>query len=135
MKPHLGLLVFFAVAGSSAAAFAQPSTLQDGRVVYQTYCASCHGVKADGAGPAAAALRHAPPDLTKFALSNGGVFPAERLRRIIDGKDVVAHGSPEMPVWGAAFRGGKEGLDAKAVRARIEAIVAYLDSIQLRRGQ
>lgn len=39
-------------------------------------------------------------DVTTYAARNGGVCPSERLRRIIDGRDVPAHGEPEMPVWG-----------------------------------
>jgi len=80
-------------------------------------------------------LRSQPSNLTQFAVRNGGVFPAERLQRIIDGKDqnVRAHGSFEMPVWGDAFR-QREGLTDEGVRARIEAIVRYLAGIQERRA-
>ena len=42
--------------------------------------------------------------LASFAVRNGGVFPSERVRRIIDGRDVAAHGNFEMPVWGDAFK-------------------------------
>jgi hypothetical protein len=37
-------------------------------------------------------LRRMPADLTKFTARNGGVFPSEKVRRIIDGRDVMAHG-------------------------------------------
>jgi hypothetical protein len=40
-----------------------------------------------------------------------------------------------MPVWGGAFRMSKEGLTEELVRERIEAIVLYLESIQMVRGQ
>ncbi len=103
-----------------------------GAALFRTYCASCHGTDARGAGPVSPQLRHLPPSLTSFALRNGGMFPSERVRRIIDGRDIPAHGSFEMPVWGDAFRRTREGLSDQAVSARIDAIVKYLEAIQER---
>ena len=41
------------------------------------------------------------PDLTLIARRAGGVFPRDRIVRIIDGRSVLgAHGSRTMPVWG-----------------------------------
>src|SRR6185436_6682940 len=118
---------------SAGTAFAQTPQTADGRALFLTYCASCHGRDAHGGGPVAEALRSRPPSLTEFAVKNRGVFPAERIHRIIDGSDqsVRAHGSFEMPVWGDAFR-KREGLSDELVRARIEAIVRFLGSIQER---
>ena len=77
-------------------------------------------------------MRKPMPDLTQFAKRNGGVFPSERVRRIIDGRDVPSHGDRDMPVWGDTFkRASKEGSDDVA-NARIAAIVRYLQSIQER---
>lgn len=105
---------------------------ESGAALFRTYCASCHGTDARGAGPVTTQLRRMPPSLTSFALRNGGLFPSERVRRIIDGRDVPAHGSYEMPVWGDAFRRTREGLSEQAVTARIDAIVRYLETIQER---
>jgi hypothetical protein len=80
----------------------------------------------------AAELRQAPPDLTAFTERNNGVFPTDRIFRIIDGREVRAHGSREMPIWGDAFRSAPGGPTADEVRARIEAIVRYLRAIQQR---
>ena len=82
-----------------------------------------------------AVMRKPPADLTRFAAMNGGVFPSERLRRIIDGRDVPSHGDRTMPVWGVTLRTsrGEGGYDS--VAARIEALVQYIQSIQERRGQ
>jgi hypothetical protein len=74
-------------------------------------------------------LRRMPADLTKFSIRNGGMFPSERVHRIIDGRDVGAHGNRDMPVWGDVF---KSTGDAKEVKARIEAIVKFLQGIQER---
>ena len=113
-----------------------PSTAVNdtGSQLFRTYCASCHGPTARGNGPLAEALRHEPPDLTTYAARNGGVFPSERLRRIIDGRDVPTHGNREMPVWGDAFNSSGGGSTEQAVAGRIAAILKYLDGIQVRSG-
>jgi mono/diheme cytochrome c family protein len=112
-----------------------PNTPGDaGERLYRTYCATCHGPSGRGDGPMADQLRTAPADLTGFAARNGGVFPNERLRTIIDGRGIRAHGIDEMPVWGDAFRSAPEGLSARDALARIDAIVSYLQSIQQRRA-
>ena len=102
-----------------------------GSQLFRTHCATCHGIDGHGSGPMANQLRRKPPDLTLFASRNGGVFPSERVRRIIDGRDVASHGISEMPVWGDVFRNTKEATDA-LVKARIDAIVRYLEAIQAR---
>jgi hypothetical protein len=73
-----------------------------------------------------------PPDLTKFTERNGGMFPAERVRRIIEGRGVPSHGDREMPVWGDVFRIPREGGAMSPEAARIDAIVRYLQAIQER---
>ena len=103
-----------------------------GSQLFRTHCATCHGTTAHGDGPLAEQLRHMPPDLTQFTKRNGGMFPSERVYRIIDGRDVASHGDREMPVWGDMFRRVPGGATDAAVRARIEAIVRYLAGIQER---
>jgi mono/diheme cytochrome c family protein len=111
----------------------QPSTGpgDTGSRLYRTHCASCHGIDARGTGPLAEQMRRVPSDLTQYTERNGGVFPRERVYRIIEGRDVAAHGDREMPVWGEAFKLLPES-NAAAVRARIEAVVRYLQGIQRR---
>jgi mono/diheme cytochrome c family protein len=110
-----------------------PSTAAEdtGNRLFRTYCASCHGTDARGDGPMASHLRNVPPDLTQYTKRNGGVFPSERVYRIVDGRDVASHGDREMPVWGDAFR-VPGGPGASVVKARIDAIVRYLAGIQER---
>ena len=87
---------------------AVPVMAQDvdqGRALFQTHCATCHGADATGQGPLAGALVLQPVDLTALAAGNGGAFPLERVLRRIDGTDpLVSHGSP-MPVYGPYFEG------------------------------
>jgi mono/diheme cytochrome c family protein len=105
----------------------------EGRALFVRHCASCHGVSGRGDGPGAEEFKHRPADLTQFAKRNGGVFNDAAIYRIVDGRTVKAHGNMEMPVWGDAFK-WRQGLDEDAIKARIEAIVRYVASIQERAG-
>lgn len=111
-----------------------PSTAvhDNGSALFRAYCSPCHGVDARGTGPVAEHLRRPPPDLTQLAFGNGGIFPTQRVRAVVDGRGVASHGDREMPVWGDAFKRTRGGLDEDAVRARIDAIVVYLEGIQQR---
>jgi mono/diheme cytochrome c family protein len=106
---------------------------------YETYCASCHGVSGRGDGPVAEFLALSTADLTKLSRNNGGKFPAERVARIIDGRqDVKIHGPRDMPVWGDWFDVEAEtsGLRANereiVVQERIKALLTYLETIQVK---
>jgi len=103
-----------------------------GGQLFRTHCATCHGTTGRGNGPLADQLRRMPPDLTQFTRRNGGMFPSERVYRIIDGRDVSSHGDREMPVWGDAFKNVPGGSAAAAIKARIDAILRYLAGIQER---
>jgi hypothetical protein len=97
--------------------------------LYRHYCATCHGKDATGNGPAAAALKVPPPDLTVLARQHGNTFPAVEVEAIIrGGTAVAAHGSLEMPIWGPIFR-ALDPSDAR-VKARIAVLVSHLASIQ-----
>lgn len=110
----------------------QPS--ENGAVIFREYCARCHGASGRG-GSSAVSSRKAPPDLTKYAIRNGGIFPSERLARIIDGRDAPSHIDGGMPVWGDTFRRAvKDGGDEKA-KARIDALVRFLQAIQERAAE
>jgi mono/diheme cytochrome c family protein len=100
-----------------------------GAQLFRTHCASCHGEDAAGAGPTSAQLRSAVPDLTTFSARNGGMFPVERVRQMIEGRGPAAHGDRSMPVWGDVFR--RQSADPDAA-ARIDSIVTFLRSIQQR---
>jgi mono/diheme cytochrome c family protein len=95
------------------------------------YCATCHGRDGKGGGPAAAALKVPPPDLTVLSRRQNGVFPAFEVETIIRGGTTVgAHGSDEMPVWGPIFR-ALDPSDAR-VKMRIASLVSHIESIQRR---
>jgi len=126
----LFLAELLSVASLGAAASDTPEA--KGKLLYDVNCASCHGISGGGDGPMASSLKVRPPDLRLIRARNGGVFPAETVRRTIDGRTQIrSHGSRTMPVWGVAFQ--QEGLDAdqeREVRERIAALTVYLESIQ-----
>jgi mono/diheme cytochrome c family protein len=97
--------------------------------LYRAHCASCHGVDGRGNGPVAPALNTPPPDLTRIAERNGGIFPLERIKKIIAGDQMVsAHGSHEMPVWGPIFHQVEEDRDYGNVR--LQNLAEYLRTLQ-----
>ena len=109
-----------------------------GRHEYEANCVACHGKDGRGGGAFADQLNTRVPDLTLLSQSNGGVFPHQRVYRVIDGRDDVrAHGARDMPIWGqdylekaeSAFFGyglSREGF----VRSRILALIDYLHRLQ-----
>ncbi len=77
-------------------------------------------------------LKVPPADLTRLSAENEGVFPEERVRRAIDGREEVRlHGEREMPIWGEVLQAEGEGKGAEdAAQAKIEALIRYLRHIQ-----
>lgn len=114
-----------------AAAAAMPAGAEelggyDGAQLYKRLCASCHGPQGAGDGPVAASFKARPPSLSGIAARRGGVFPAEKIRALIDGRASVAqHGARDMPVWGVDLRAA--GADTDAVLTRL---VEFLRTMQ-----
>ena len=102
----------------------------DGRRLFHAYCASCHGVNGTGNGPAASALKKAPPDLTRIRERNGGDFPSAKIQKIISGEEIptAAHGSRVMPIWGPIF--GQIAWDQDLRKVRIYNLTRHLESLQ-----
>jgi nucleotide-binding universal stress UspA family protein len=104
--------------------------------VFRTYCVMCHGSSARGDGPLASSLKRKPANLAEIAMRNGGVFPSDLVFRTIDGRQKVqGHGGPDMPVWGDAFKKSQEGGSESAVKERINDLVEYIESLQIRMTQ
>lgn len=104
-----------------------------GKRLFQENCANCHGVYADGSGPAAVDIGLPIPDLRYLTESNAGIFPEQLIFQIIDGQtDIEAHFSRRMPVWGYEFslQEPDNGKADQRVRRKIQALTDYLRSIQ-----
>jgi len=106
----------------------QPTNMTSGKEMFRTYCATCHGPGGKGDGPAAAALKKAPADLTQLARKHDGKFPDAYVAAKLKNVDEPVHGSREMPVWGALLPSVSQ--NEAETQLRINNIVSYLASIQ-----
>ncbi len=126
------LLVSLTPAQSKPSSDATPSKITPvtvGQEMFRSYCACCHGPDAKGNGPAAAALKTKPSDLTILSRKNGGKFPSATVESAIMGDQfILAHGSRDMPIWGEAFRSVNH--DEAMVKIKIHNLVLYVESIQ-----
>ncbi len=102
----------------------------DGAKIFQRQCAACHGTDGRGHGPASATLKRKPANLTLISQRNGGKFPYERVKEIIEGKEPgwLALGNREMPIYGPIFHEVESDQDWGEVR--LDAITRQLESIQ-----
>jgi len=118
------------VIGAAPARAQEPDEAETGKDIYLRTCALCHGIEGYGNGPLAAAMKIAPSDLTRIAAKHGGDFPAAKVSDVIrNGGAVLGHGSPAMPAWGLYFA---EKRKPEIARARVKALVDYIESIQQR---
>ena len=125
----LTLSVLFAYAQTVKTAPFHPTTAVSGKVLYGQYCAACHGADGKGAGPAAAALKQRPTDLTQLTRQNSGTFPEERFTKMMNGESsTAAHGSADMPIWGSEFR--KTTSNPNLAQDRIFSLMNYVESLQ-----
>jgi cytochrome c553 len=128
----VGLLLFAGVVSAQQKPRIEQAPIErlpatDAKEMFASYCTPCHGKEGRGDGPAAAALKRVPADLTTLASRNAGKFPDLRVRRYIEGADeVAAHGTRDMPVWGPLFR----SLSPDTAALRVAALTEYIKSIQ-----
>jgi mono/diheme cytochrome c family protein len=126
-----GLFCFAAVAQQKTVRAVRPpaTSALDGRSLFQEYCAVCHGKDGKGGGPAAAALKQQPGDLTQISRQNNGRFPDTKILAILRGEQSIpAHGSQDMPTWGKVF--SDMNVDPNVGQGRMHALVTYLEEMQ-----
>jgi mono/diheme cytochrome c family protein len=125
----LSMVVWCTLLGMALAAEQRPAAPP----MFVRYCSACHGIHGRGDGPAASALQPPPADLTQITQRHGGRFPVDEIAALIDGRTVLpAHGSREMPIWGAYFGGMGRGSTAgeAIVDDVLRVLIDYLQAIQ-----
>lgn len=105
-----------------------------GETLFNSYCATCHGLSAMGEGPMTEYMTAKAPDLTTLAAKNDGDFPMLDVIHIIDGRTGLrAHGGP-MPTFGDMFQtdSGMAGdfSGTLVARGRIMSVALYLEQLQ-----
>ena len=101
---------------------------------YDVYCATCHGPEGKGDGTLSKSVRKKPADLTQLAKKNNGQFPADTVAKFIDGRTRdEAHLKSDMPVWGDVFSKSQTSSSPEEVKARIDALVKYIETLQQKR--
>ena len=116
-----------------AACGREASVTQDGRGTFLRYCAACHGAEGLGDGPLTGSLTKPPSDLTQLARKSGGRFDEPSVMEVIDGRrQIAAHGTRDMPVWGAIFEEEGKGTPYPAYQSLVRSrfLVDYLATIQ-----
>jgi mono/diheme cytochrome c family protein len=116
-----------------APASAKDLSQKNGPELYQRLCAGCHGERGLGDGIIGTYFKMQPPDLTTLAQKNGGQFPADYVRKIIDGRETPgAHGSRQMPIWGLALydTDAKDAREEQQVNEMIDRLVEHLRTLQ-----
>ena len=143
MKHSVFRVGLFGVIAGLTSGLALAESSDYGKHVYDSNCATCHGLTGKGDGPMKAYLKVAPTDLTTIAKKNSGVLPLERLSEVMDGRrEVALHGARDMPVWGQDFRANIGTnwpiyMDAPFnpeifIRGRIMALMDYIVRLQER---
>ena len=108
-----------------------PTSAASGKEMFNSYCASCHGLDARGDGPAAPAMNRKPADLTALAKKNGGKFPATKVISTLMEYNTLGHGSKDMPVWGPLLSSVSHD-DPAILELRRKNIAGYIETLQVK---
>ncbi len=111
---------------------AEPTQADNGKQMFVSYCAPCHGMDGRGQGPVASALQTKPTDLTVLSQNNHGEYPAEHVAAVLRfGVENAAHGSKQMPIWGPVFYRMDHKMGSTSAQAlRIRNVVGYIKTLQ-----
>ena len=134
------LLMTTGLAAAEVVIKLEPSTWnhvdgKNGEQLYDTLCASCHGMEGKGDGPAAQALPQTVPDLTHMPRDHEGLINHGQIEKIIAGKDrKVRHDVIGMPKWGQQFKTVYPRLNDREryafARKKIHDLADHVESLQ-----
>lgn len=111
----------------------QMTSPASGVEMFKAYCAACHGVDGTGNGPAAAAMKKTPSNLTQLTQKNGGKYPELVVYEVIKGDTALqSHGSNDMPIWGQVFKESVSHGEQTDVQMRIANLTSYIKTLQAR---
>ena len=134
----LGIALLAALSPGAACQKNKPEAAQRkpdlarGNLTFTRYCASCHGKTGNGNGPASFAMKTPPPDLTTLTKRHEDKFPTGYVSALLKfGRNLAAHGSEDMPVWGTHFRSLDPEKDPTGQK-HIDDVVAYIRSLQVK---
>jgi len=110
----------------------QRTSAASGQEMFNSYCAACHGKDAKGNGPAVAALKVPPPDLTTLSQRHGGKYPTMYVESVLKfgAENLPAHGTKDMPVWGPLLGSVSGGINAPQTTQRIYNLNQYIEGLQ-----
>lgn len=134
-KTSLASLGAVILSGCAFAAMDQYDPVQRGQTIFAQECAQCHGAAGEGAGPASLGLGVAAPDLVGLTARNGGTFPRNYVRRFIMGIEQDDDPDAAMPAFsrvGLRHVYPDGGADGEVLEADFEALLSYLESIQVK---
>ena len=102
----------------------------NGKQMFTSYCAPCHGTDGRGHGPVAAALKTQPRDLTELRRQHNGKFPDAHVVAVLQfGPEVRGHEPSEMPAWAHIFV-NMNPTNLQSEQLRICNLTRYLETIQ-----
>lgn len=106
--------------------------VDNGKQMFVSYCAPCHGVDGRGHGPVAAALQTPPTDLTQLSKNHNGQYPEDHIVAVLHfGVENAAHGSKLMPIWGPIFYRLDHTPGSTTLQTlRISNVVEYIKTLQ-----
>ncbi len=122
--------LFASESNSTVTIHTERTSPADGKAMYTSYCAPCHGVDGRGKGPLSSSLKRTPSDLTVLSRNNGGAFPSVHVIGVLGhGTRVSGHEPSSMPDWGSLL--GMINQDNKlAAPLRMSNLSRYLETLQ-----
>ena len=110
----------------------QRTSATSGQEMFNTYCAACHGKDAKGNGPAVAALKVPPPDLTTLSQRHDGKYPTMYVESVLKfgAENFPVHGTKDMPIWGPVLGSISGGTNTPQTNERIYNLNRYIESLQ-----